>query len=95
MTEEADEARAAAEQLLNSSLSEPNPEYDFERIVKGAKFGFSKAIAAPMDLTTFLSKTISENGAEQTVCKYWWQRNCVRASSGVPDAKPDLYSGAS
>jgi hypothetical protein len=64
MTEEADEARAAAEQLLNSSLSEPNPEYDFERIVKGAKFGFSKAIAAPMDLTTFLSETISENGAE-------------------------------
>ena len=55
LTTEAGEAREAAMQLLNSSLNEPNPEYDFERIVKGAKFEFSKAISAPTDLSNFLS----------------------------------------
>jgi len=93
LTEQADEAMAAAEQLLNSSLADPSPEYDFERIVKGGKFEFSKAISAPTDLSKFLSETINEDD-EQRVCKYWWERNCVRANGERPAAKADLFSGA-
>lgn len=40
---EANRARVAAEELLNSSLDEPIPDYDFEKIVKRTGSDFSKA----------------------------------------------------
>ena len=83
---EADAARRAADQLLNSDIT---PNFDFERVVKQEQPAWKKAVANPVDLSSFLWKVFSTD--EQRVCKFWWERNCVRPSR---DAPVDLYSGA-